>query len=51
MPDFPGVTYRFVDARGRRFHVAQAGSGAQVVLLYGLPQHWYAWRKGCGAGS
>jgi pimeloyl-ACP methyl ester carboxylesterase len=40
-----GVTHRFVEARGARFHVAQAGSGDPVVLLHGLPQHWYAWRK------
>jgi pimeloyl-ACP methyl ester carboxylesterase len=45
MPDVPGVTHRFVRARGARFHVAQAGSGDPVVLLHGLPQHWYAWRK------
>ena len=48
MPDVPGVRHRFVQARGARFHVAQAGSeseGEPVVLLHGLPQHWYAWRK------
>lgn len=45
MPDVPGVTHRFVQARGARFHIAQAGSGDPVVLLHGLPQHWYAWRK------
>ncbi|MGH3284726.1 MAG: alpha/beta fold hydrolase [Streptosporangiaceae bacterium] len=47
MPDAPGVTHRFVEARGARFHVALAGSengGEPVVLLHGLPQHWYAWR-------
>lgn len=45
MPDVPGVTHRFVQARGARFHVAQAGSGEPVLLLHGIPQHWYAWRK------
>lgn len=48
MPDVPGVRHRFVQARGARFHVAQAGSESgcePVVLLHGLPQHWYAWRK------
>lgn len=48
MPCVPGVTHRFVEARGARFHVALAGSGnggEPVVLLHGLPQHWYAWRR------
>ena len=48
MPDVPGVTHRFVTARGARFHVAEAGSsngGEPVVLLHGLPLHWYAWRQ------
>ncbi len=28
-----------------RFHVAEAGSGEDVVLcLHGWPQHWYEWR-------
>jgi len=45
MPHVPGVTHRFVPAHGATFHVAQAGHGVPVVLLHGLPQHWYAWRK------
>jgi pimeloyl-ACP methyl ester carboxylesterase len=45
LPDLPGVAHRFVSARGARFHVAQAGAGDPVVLLHGLPLHWYAWRK------
>ena len=45
LPDVPGVVHRFVAARGARFHVAQAGAGDPVVLLHGLPLHWYAWRK------
>ncbi len=32
-------------ARGIEFHVAEAGSGDDVVLcLHGWPQHWYEWR-------
>ncbi len=32
-------------ARGLDFHVAEAGSGDDVVLcLHGWPQHWYEWR-------
>ena len=45
--DFPlvaGVTHRFVDANGLRFHVAEAGDGEPLVLLHGWPQHWYMWR-------
>jgi pimeloyl-ACP methyl ester carboxylesterase len=34
-----------VRARGVDFHVAEAGSGDDVVLcLHGWPQHWYEWR-------
>jgi pimeloyl-ACP methyl ester carboxylesterase len=34
-----------VRARGVEFHVAEAGSGDDVVLcLHGWPQHWYEWR-------
>ena len=32
-------------ARGTNFHLAEAGSGEDVVLcLHGWPQHWYEWR-------
>jgi pimeloyl-ACP methyl ester carboxylesterase len=35
-----------VRARGIDFHVAEAGSGNDVVLcLHGWPQHWYEWRQ------
>jgi pimeloyl-ACP methyl ester carboxylesterase len=44
-PALDGVTHRWVEARGLRFHVAEAGSGEQtVLLLHGWPQHWYEWR-------
>jgi pimeloyl-ACP methyl ester carboxylesterase len=44
-PHVDGVTHRYVAARGLRFHVAEAGSGDDVVLLlHGYPQHWYLWR-------
>jgi pimeloyl-ACP methyl ester carboxylesterase len=45
IPQVPGVTHRFVTARGARFHVTQAGAGDPVVLVHGSAQHWYAWRK------
>lgn len=45
LPHVDGVTHRWVDARGVRFHVAEAGSGEDpVLLLHGWPQHWYEWR-------
>ena len=44
-PAVAGVTHRWVEARGLRFHVAEAGPGEDVVLcLHGWPQHWYEWR-------
>lgn len=45
MPHVDGVEHRTVRARGIDFHVAEAGSGEDVVLcLHGWPQHWYEWR-------
>lgn len=45
LPVLDGVTHRTVRARGLDFHVAEAGSGDDVVLcLHGWPQHWYEWR-------
>lgn len=46
LPTVEGVTHRWVEARGLRFHVAEAGSGDDpVLLLHGWPQHWYEWRN------
>jgi pimeloyl-ACP methyl ester carboxylesterase len=45
MPRVDGVVHRWVRVRGIRLHVAEAGSGPDVVvLLHGFPQHWYQWR-------
>ncbi len=45
-PRIDGVSHRVVRARGLDFHVAEAGSGEDVVLcLHGWPQHWYEWRN------
>jgi pimeloyl-ACP methyl ester carboxylesterase len=45
LPTVEGVEHRWVQARGLRFHVAEAGAGEDVVLLlHGWPQHWYEWR-------
>jgi pimeloyl-ACP methyl ester carboxylesterase len=44
-PHVDGVRHRYVEARGLRFHLAEAGEGDDVVLcLHGWPQHWYEWR-------
>lgn len=44
-PQVEGVTHQWVEARGIRFHCAEAGAGEDVVLcLHGWPQHWYEWR-------
>lgn len=44
-PDIDGVSHHWVEARGLRFHYAEAGNGEDVVLcLHGWPQHWYEWR-------
>ncbi len=43
-PPIPGVRRSFVEARGVRFHVTEAGSGTPVVVLHGWPQHHYCFR-------
>jgi pimeloyl-ACP methyl ester carboxylesterase len=40
----PPVSHRFVDARGLRMHIAEAGTGPLVLLLHGFPESWYSWR-------
>jgi pimeloyl-ACP methyl ester carboxylesterase len=45
LPEVDGVSHRTVRARGLDFHVAEMGTGDDVVLcLHGWPQHWYEWR-------
>jgi pimeloyl-ACP methyl ester carboxylesterase len=45
LPQIDGISHRQVRARGIDFHVAEAGSGEDVVLcLHGWPQNWYEWR-------
>jgi pimeloyl-ACP methyl ester carboxylesterase len=44
-PEVAGISHRWVEARGLRFHLAEAGEGDDVVLcLHGWPQNWYEWR-------
>ena len=51
MLELEGVTHRHVEARGMRFHVAEAGDpqAPPVVLTHGWPQHWWLWRHVIGA--
>jgi pimeloyl-ACP methyl ester carboxylesterase len=45
LPEVDGVRHRWAEARGLRFHLAEAGEGDDIVLcLHGWPQHWYEWR-------
>ncbi len=43
-PASTGVTHRYIDARGLRMHIAEAGAGPLVLLLHGFPESWYSWR-------
>jgi pimeloyl-ACP methyl ester carboxylesterase len=45
IPELDGVTHSFHEARGARFHVAEAGEGDPLVLLHGWPENWWCWRK------
>lgn len=44
LPAVPGFRHRFIDTPGLRTHVAIVGEGEPVVMLHGLPQHWWQWR-------
>lgn len=43
-PSLSGVEHRWVEVRGTRLHVAEAGSGPPLLLLHGWPQNWWCWR-------
>lgn len=38
------IAHRFVETNGIRMHLAEAGSGAPVLLCHGFPESWYSWR-------
>ena len=38
------VSHRFVEANGIRLHIAECGSGPNVILCHGFPESWYSWR-------
>jgi pimeloyl-ACP methyl ester carboxylesterase len=44
MPSVPGFDHRFVETPGLTTHVASVGEGEPVVMLHGLPEHWWQWR-------
>jgi pimeloyl-ACP methyl ester carboxylesterase len=39
----PAIEHTFLDTRGFRTHVAQAGNGPPLVLLHGWPEFWATW--------
>ncbi len=43
-PASTGISHRYIDARGLRMHIAEAGAGPLVLLLHGFPESWYSWR-------
>ena len=46
-PMVEGIDHRYVDARGIRVHLAEAGppDAPPLLLLHGWPQHWYMWHE------
>lgn len=44
MPPAPGFRHRFVHTPGLTSHVAVIGEGEPIVMLHGLPEHWWQWR-------
>lgn len=45
LPAATGFDHFVVETPGLRSHVAAIGEGEPVVLLHGLPQHWWQWRE------
>lgn len=46
------ITHSYAEVNGIRLHYAEAGNGAQlVILLHGFPEFWYSWRKQLAALS
>ncbi|KAJ7968522.1 Epoxide hydrolase 2 [Quillaja saponaria] len=39
------IQHKFIDVRGLKLHLAEIGSGPNVVVfLHGFPEIWYSWR-------
>ena len=43
LPEAPGFDHLVVETPGLRTHVAAIGEGEPVVLLHGMPEHWWQW--------
>jgi pimeloyl-ACP methyl ester carboxylesterase len=39
----PEIKHSFIDIRGFRTHVAEAGNGPPLLLLHGWPEFWATW--------
>ncbi|XP_057816590.2 uncharacterized protein LOC131029924 [Cryptomeria japonica] len=44
MQSMEKIQHRHVDIQGLKLHVAEIGSGPDVLLLHGFPEIWYTWR-------
>jgi pimeloyl-ACP methyl ester carboxylesterase len=51
LPELAGVHHHYIEVRGVRMHVAEAGTGEPLLLLHGWPQHWWEWRHLIGGLS
>lgn len=47
-PRLGGVEHRFIELPSLRMHLAEAGAGDPLLLLHGVPQHWWEWREVIG---
>jgi pimeloyl-ACP methyl ester carboxylesterase len=43
LPEAPAFDHLVVETPGLRTHVAAIGEGEPVVLLHGMPEHWWQW--------
>lgn len=44
LPEASGFEHLVVQTPGLRTHLAVVGDGEPVLLLHGMPQHWWQWR-------
>uniref|UniRef100_A0A0C9QQT7 TSA: Wollemia nobilis Ref_Wollemi_Transcript_13765_1333 transcribed RNA sequence n=1 Tax=Wollemia nobilis TaxID=56998 RepID=A0A0C9QQT7_9CONI len=44
MSSMENIKHKHVDVGGLKLHVAEIGSGPDVLLLHGFPEIWYSWR-------
>ncbi|MFE7844228.1 alpha/beta fold hydrolase [Microbacterium sp. NPDC057407] len=45
MPAVNGFQHQDIDLPGLRAHVASIGEGEPIIMLHGLPEHWWQWRR------